>query len=53
MFQEEKNGTLEVEGEVIGIHEEEDTSEAPTIAVPFRQYRKEEKADIEEWFFQF
>jgi hypothetical protein len=53
MFSEEKDGVLEIAGEIGGIPEEEDTSEAPTIAVPFRQYRKEEKADIEEWFFPF
>lgn len=53
MFQEEKDGVLEIAGEIGGIPEEEDTSEAPTIAVPFRQYRKEEKVDIEEWFLPF
>jgi hypothetical protein len=52
-FPVEKDGALEIEGEVGGIPEEEDTSDAPTITIPIRQYRKEEKADIEDWFLPF
>jgi len=53
MLPEEKDGVLEIAGEIGGIPEEEDTSEAPTIAVPFRQYRKEEKEDLDNWFLPF
>lgn len=53
MFPEEKDGVLEIAGEIGNIPEEEDTSDAPTIAMPVRQYRKEEKDDIDPWFLPF
>lgn len=52
MFPEEKAGVQEVIGEVRG-GEEEDTSDAPTIVMPVRQYNKEEKDIAEDWFFPF
>ena len=50
MFPEEKDGALELPGE---IHGEEDTSDAPTMAMEIRQYRKEEKEDLDNWFLPF
>jgi hypothetical protein len=53
MFPEEKFGTLELEGEVNPVTEEEDTSDAPTIVIPERQFRKEEREEREDWFLPF
>lgn len=53
MFPEEKFGTLELEGEVNPIPEEEDTSDAPTVVMPERQFRREGGEDEVEWFFPF
>jgi len=48
MFPEEKFGPVEMPGEVANpMHEEEDTSDAPTVIIP-REYRKPEP---EEEFF--
>lgn len=53
MFPEEKFGALELESEVNTIPEEEDTSDAPTIVIPERQFRKEEREPGENWFLPF
>jgi len=53
MFPEEKFGTLELESEVNTIPEEEDTSDNPTIVIPERQFRKEEREPGEDWFLPF
>jgi len=53
MLPEEKFGTLELEGEVSPIPEEEDTGDAPTVVIPERQFRKEDREDPEGWFLPF
>jgi hypothetical protein len=44
MFPEEKFGSLEMPGEISPM-EEEDVTDPPTIVMPERQYRKEEKEE--------
>ena len=51
MFPEEKFGPLELEGEVNGLPEEEDTSDAPTMICPNRQYHQNEEEDKEGYVF--
>jgi hypothetical protein len=53
MFPEEKWGTLELEGEINAIPEEEDTSDPPTVIMPERQYRQPVRVEEDDILWPF